>query len=118
MLQDEVGVLQLEIPKQTLVTKLLSMKTLGAAIEVIAGILIVLFLARPFMINIKLLSVSAGIPSFYIMFTMIPLSKNLKNTLSTRFCRGKDKKKISSNTFSEVSLAITTHYLGNPLHYI
>ncbi|KAL1219240.1 Sodium/calcium exchanger NCL2 [Cardamine amara subsp. amara] len=108
---DEVGVLQLQAPKETLLTKLLSMKTLGAAIEVILGILIVIFLAKPFMMNIELLSVSAGIPSFYIVFTMIPLPKNLKNTLSTRFCRGKDKKIISSNTFSEIYKDVTMNNL-------
>ncbi|KFK23895.1 hypothetical protein AALP_AAs69390U000300 [Arabis alpina] len=109
--QNEEGVLKMEIPKRTLVTKLLSVKTLGAAIEVIVGILIVLFLAKPFMLNIELLSISAGIPSFYIVFTMIPLGRNLKNTLSTRFCRGKDKKRISSNTFSEIYKDVTMNNL-------
>lgn len=110
VLQEENGVLKLEIkPKKTLVTKLLSMETLIATTEVIVGILIVLFLAKPFMLNIQLLSISAGIPSFYIVFAMIPFARNLKNTLSTRFCRGKDKKRVSSNTFSEVSLTITIH---------
>lgn len=109
MLQEEDGVLKLEMPKQRLVTKLLSMETLGAAIEVVVGILIVLFLAKPFMMNIELLSGSARAPSCYIVFAIIPLARNLKNTLSTRFCRGKDKKRISSNTFSEVSLTITIH---------
>lgn len=94
------------------------MDTLVAAIEVIAGILIVLFLAKPFMMNIQLLSTSAGIPSIYIVFAMVPFARNLKNTLSTRFCRGKDKKRISSNTFSEVSLTITIHYLANTLRWL
>ncbi|CAH2059493.1 unnamed protein product [Thlaspi arvense] len=109
--EEEDGVLKLEVPKQTLVTKLLSMETLGAATEVIAGILIVLFLAKPFMMNIELLSLSAGIPSFYIVFAMITLARNLKNTLSARFCRGKDKKIISSDTFSEIYKDVTMNNL-------
>ncbi|CAH8264666.1 unnamed protein product [Arabidopsis lyrata] len=108
---EEHGVLKMEIPKKTLVNKLLSMDTLVAAIEVIAGILIVLFLAKPFMMNIQLLSTSAGIPSIYIVFAMVPFARNLKNTLSTRFCRGKDKKRISSNTFSEIYKDVTMNNL-------
>uniref|UniRef100_A0A1J3EW99 EF-hand domain-containing protein n=1 Tax=Noccaea caerulescens TaxID=107243 RepID=A0A1J3EW99_NOCCA len=108
---EEDGVLKLEMPKQRLVTKLLSMETLGAATEVVVGILIVLFLAKPFMMNIELLSVSAGVPSFYIAFAIIPLARNLKNTLSTRFCRGKDKKRISSSTFSEIYKDVTMNNL-------
>ncbi|KAG7569088.1 EF-hand domain pair [Arabidopsis thaliana x Arabidopsis arenosa] len=108
---EEHGVLKMEIPKKTLVNKLLSMGTLVAAIEVIAGILIVLFLAKPFMMNIQLLSISAGIPSIYIVFAMVPFARNLKNTLSTRFCRGKDKKRISSNTFSEIYKDVTMNNL-------
>ncbi|KAF8108873.1 hypothetical protein N665_0104s0184 [Sinapis alba] len=108
---EEKGVLKMEEPPQTLVDKLLSMETLGAVTEVIIGILIVLFLAKPFMMNIELLSVSAGIPSFYIVFVMIPLARNLKNTLSARFCRPKDKEKISSHTFSEIYKDITMNNL-------
>ncbi|KAG2308976.1 hypothetical protein Bca52824_028724 [Brassica carinata] len=108
---EEKGVLKMEVPPQTLVTKLLSMETLGAATQVIIGILIVLFLAKPFMMNIELLSTSAGIPSFYIVFVMIPLARNLKNTLSARFCRPKDKAKISSHTFSEIYKDITMNNL-------
>ncbi|CAL9235466.1 unnamed protein product [Arabidopsis halleri] len=108
---EEHGVLKMELPKKTLVNKLLSMDTLVAATEVIAGILIVLFLAKPFMMNIQLLSISAGIPSIYIVFAMVPFARNLKNTLSTRFCRGKDKKRISSNTFSEIYKDVTMNNL-------
>lgn len=101
--QEVKGTLKMKTPSQKLVTKFLYMETLGAAIKVIVGILIVLFLAKPFMMNIELLSVSAGVPSFYIVFVIIPLARNLKNTLSARFCHPKDKEKISIHTFSEVS---------------
>ncbi|CAH8365714.1 unnamed protein product [Eruca vesicaria subsp. sativa] len=96
------GVLKVKVPKKTIVTKFFSTETFGAATEVVIGILIVIFLAKPFMMNIELLSVSAGIPSFYIVFVMIPLSRNLKNTLSMRFCRPKDKRRVSSSTFAEI----------------
>ncbi|CAH8365629.1 unnamed protein product [Eruca vesicaria subsp. sativa] len=109
---EKKGVLEMqEPPQQSFFTKILYMETLGAAIEVIIGILIVLFLAKPFMMNIELLSVSAGVPSFYTVFVMIPLARNLKNTLSTRFSRPKDKKKISSHTFSEIYKDITMNNL-------
>ncbi|KAJ4903566.1 Calcium-binding EF-hand family protein [Raphanus sativus] len=108
---EKKGVLKMEEPPQTIVDKLLSLETLGAATEVIIGILIVLFLAKPFMMNIELLSVSAGVPSFYVVFVMIPLARNLKNTLSTRFCHPKDKKKISSHTFYEIYKDITMNNL-------
>lgn len=101
---DEAGVLKLEMPKQTLVCKLLSLRTLRAVIKVVGGMMIVLFLAKPFMMNIGLLSVSAGVPSFYSVFAVIPLVRNLKNTLSAHFCRKKDKARIASEKFSEVSL--------------
>lgn len=102
-LQEEKGTLKMETPPQSLVTKFFSLETLEAAMKVIIGILIVVFLAKPFMMNIELLSISAGVPSFYIVFVMIPLARNLKNTLSARFCRPKDKEKVSLHTFSEVS---------------
>ncbi|KAF8108872.1 hypothetical protein N665_0104s0183 [Sinapis alba] len=108
---EEKGVLKVKVPKQTVVAKFLSMETFGAATEVVIGILIVIFLAKPFMMNIELLSVSAGIPSFYIVFVMIPLSRNLKNILSTRFCRPKDKIRVSSNTFAEIYKDITMNNL-------
>lgn len=101
---EEAGVLKLEMPKQTLVAKLLSLRTLKAVLKVIGGMLMVLFLAKPFMININLLSVTAGVPSFYAVFAVIPLVRNLKNTLSAHFCRKKDKARIASEKFSEVSL--------------
>ncbi|KAL0774927.1 hypothetical protein Bca101_040079 [Brassica carinata] len=65
----------------------------------------------PFMMNIELLSISAGVPSFYIVFVMIPLARNLKNTLSARFCRPKDKEKVSLHTFSEIYKDITMNNL-------
>ncbi|RID66964.1 hypothetical protein BRARA_D02071 [Brassica rapa] len=105
------GTLKMKTPSQKLVTKFLYMETLGAAIKVIVGILIVLFLAKPFMMNIELLSVSAGVPSFYIVFVIIPLARNLKNTLSARFCHPKDKEKISIHTFSEIYKDITMNNL-------
>nr|AAB67620.1 unknown protein [Arabidopsis thaliana] len=105
---EEAGVLKLEMPKQTLVAKFLSMSTLRAVTKVIGGMLIVVFLAKPFMVNIGLLSVSAGVPSFYSVFAVIPLVRNLKNTLSAHFCRKKDKARIASEKFSEVSLLSTT----------
>ncbi|KAH0932637.1 hypothetical protein HID58_009754 [Brassica napus] len=67
---EEAGVLKLEMPKQTLVAKLLSLRTLKAVLKVIGGMLMVLFLAKPFMININLLSVTAGVPSFYAVFAI------------------------------------------------
>lgn len=103
LLQEEDGVLKIEQPKERLIVKLLSKRTMKACIEVTIGILIVIFLAMPFMMNIELLSVSAGVPSFYIVFVAIPLARNLKNALSAHFCRKKDKARITSDTFSEVS---------------
>lgn len=100
---EESSVLKLEMPKQTLVAKLLSLRTLRAVTKVVGGMLMVLFLAKPFMININLLSVTAGVPSFYSIFAVIPLVRNLKNTLSAHFCRKKDKARIASEQFSEVS---------------
>lgn len=100
---EEAGVLKLEMPKQTLVAKLLSLRTLKAVLKVIGGMLMVLFLAKPFMMNINSLSAAAGVPSFYSIFVVIPLVRNLKNTLSAHFCRKKDKARIASEKFSEVN---------------
>ncbi|CAH2059495.1 unnamed protein product [Thlaspi arvense] len=108
---EEAGVLKLEMPKQTLVAKLLSMRTLRAVTKVVGGMLMVLFLAKPFMINIGLLSVSAGVPSFYSVFAVIPLVRNLKNTLSAHFCRKKDKARIASEKFSEIYRDVTMNNL-------
>jgi hypothetical protein len=108
---EEAGVLKLEMPKQTLVAKFLSMSTLRAVTKVIGGMLIVVFLAKPFMVNIGLLSVSAGVPSFYSVFAVIPLVRNLKNTLSAHFCRKKDKARIASEKFSEIYRDVTMNNL-------
>lgn len=99
-----------QLLKGCLFTKLLTKRTLKAVIEVIIGITIVSFLAMPFMMNIELLSVSAGVPSFYVVFAVIPLARNLKNALSAHFCRKKEKAKITSDTFSEVSFLETHVY--------
>lgn len=112
---EEAGVLKLEMPKQTLIAKFLSMRTLRAVIKVVGGMLIVVFLAKPFMVNIGLLSVSAGVPSFYSVFAVIPLVRNLKNTLSAHFCRKKDKARIASEKFSEVSL-LSYHTFFTTIH--
>ncbi|KAL1219238.1 Sodium/calcium exchanger NCL [Cardamine amara subsp. amara] len=108
---DEGGVLKLEMPKQSLVAKFLSMRTFRAVTKVIGGMLIVVFLAKPFMVNIGLLSISAGVPSFYSVFAVIPLVRNLKNTLSAHFCRKKDKAKIASEKFSEIYRDVTMNNL-------
>ncbi|KAJ4907123.1 Calcium-binding EF-hand family protein [Raphanus sativus] len=108
---EESSVLKLEMPKQTLVAKLLSLRTLRAVIKVVGGMLMVLFLAKPFMININLLSVTAGVPSFYSIFAVIPLVRNLKNTLSAHFCRKKDKARIASEKFSEIYKDVTMNNL-------
>ncbi|KAG2332728.1 hypothetical protein Bca4012_017657 [Brassica carinata] len=108
---EEAGVLKLEMPKQTLVAKLLSLRTLSAVLKVIGGMLMVLFLAKPFMMNINLLSVTAGVPSFYSVFAVIPLIRNLKNTLSAHFCRKKDKARIASEKFSEIYRDVTMNNL-------
>uniref|UniRef100_A0A1J3HYI9 Putative calcium-binding protein CML34 n=1 Tax=Noccaea caerulescens TaxID=107243 RepID=A0A1J3HYI9_NOCCA len=108
---DEAGVLKLEMPKQTLVCKFLSLRTLRAVIKVVGGMMIVIFLAKPFMMNIGLLSVSAGVPSFYSVFAVIPLVRNLKNTLSAHFCRKKDKARIASEKFSEIYRDVTMNNL-------
>lgn len=76
--------------------------TLIATIKVITGIIIVAFLAKPFMMNIALLSTSAGIPSFYVAFAVIPLARNLKNALSLHFCATREKQEAASLTFSQV----------------
>lgn len=104
--------MRMEQPKESLVAKLLSQRTMRATIEVIVGILIVLFLATPFMANIELLSKSAGVPSFYVVFVVIPLARNLRNALSAHFCRKKDKARVTSDTFSEVSF-IQTPFIIN-----
>ncbi|KAL1212797.1 Sodium/calcium exchanger NCL [Cardamine amara subsp. amara] len=105
------GVLKIEKSKEKLIVKLLSKRTMKACIEVTIGILSVLFLARPFMMNIELLSISAGVPSFYIVFAAIPLARNLKNALSAHFCRKIDKARITSDTFSEIYRDITMNNL-------
>ncbi|CAL9216607.1 unnamed protein product, partial [Arabidopsis halleri] len=69
-----------------------------ASIKVIAGILIVVFLAKPFKMNISLLSASAGIPSFYVALAVIPLARNLKNALSLHFCAKREKQEAASVT--------------------
>ncbi|CAH8353520.1 unnamed protein product [Eruca vesicaria subsp. sativa] len=107
----EDSVLKMEQPKESLVAKLLSQRTMRASIEVIIGILIVLFLATPFMMNIELLSESAGVPSFYVVFVVIPLARNLKNALSAHFCRKKDKARVTSDTFSEIYKDVTMNNL-------
>ncbi|KAF8056204.1 hypothetical protein N665_1275s0015 [Sinapis alba] len=107
----EDRVLKMEQPKESLVAKLLSQRTMRATIEVIVGILIVLFLATPFMMNIELLSKSAGVPSFYVVFVVIPLARNLRNALSAHFCRKKDKARVTSDTFSEIYKDVTMNNL-------
>ncbi|WZZ59212.1 hypothetical protein YC2023_059319 [Brassica napus] len=107
----EDRVLRMEQPKESLVAKLLSQRTMRATIEVIVGILIVLFLATPFMANIELLSKSAGVPSFYVVFVVIPLARNLRNALTAHFCRKKDKARVTSDTFSEIYKDVTMNNL-------
>ncbi|KAF3610225.1 hypothetical protein DY000_02047295 [Brassica cretica] len=107
----EDRVLKMEQPKESLVAKLLSQRTMRATIEVIVGILIVLFLATPFMANIELLSKSAGVPSFYVVFVVIPLARNLRNALTAHFCRKKDKARVTSDTFSEIYKDVTMNNL-------
>ncbi|XP_018470523.2 sodium/calcium exchanger NCL isoform X2 [Raphanus sativus] len=109
--RSEDRVLKMEQPKESLVAKLLSQRTMRATIEVILGILIVLFLATPFMMNIELLSKSAGVPSFYVVFVVIPLARNLRNALSAHFCRKKDKARVTSDTFSEIYKDVTMNNL-------
>ncbi|CAH8253816.1 unnamed protein product [Arabidopsis lyrata] len=108
---EDDGVLKVEQLRGCLFTKLLTKRTLKAVIEVTIGITIVSFLAMPFMMNIELLSVSAGIPSFYVVFAVIPLARNLKNALSAHFCRKKDKARITSDTFSEIYRDVTLNNL-------
>nr|BAF00582.1 hypothetical protein [Arabidopsis thaliana] len=109
---EDDGVLKVEqLLKGCLFTKLLTKRTLKAVIEVIIGITIVSFLGMPFMMNIELLSVSAGVPSFYVVFAVIPLARNLKNALSAHFCRKKEKAKITSDTFSEIYRDVTLNNL-------
>ncbi|ESQ33974.1 hypothetical protein EUTSA_v10009350mg [Eutrema salsugineum] len=96
-LQEAVGVLKVEQPKESLFVKFFSKRTMRASTEVIVGIVSVMFLARPFMMNIEILSVSAGFPSFYVVFAVIPLVRNLKKALSAHFCRKKDKARITSD---------------------
>ncbi|CAA7028721.1 unnamed protein product [Microthlaspi erraticum] len=109
--REEDRVVKMELPNECLVVKLLSKRTLRASIEVIVGMLIVIFLAMPFMMNIERLSVSAGVPSFYVVFAVIPLARNLKNALSAHFCRKKDKARITSDTFSEIYKDVTMNNL-------
>ncbi|XP_023632908.1 sodium/calcium exchanger NCL2 [Capsella rubella] len=85
--------------------------TLIATVKVITGILIVVFLAKPFMMNISLLSASAGIPSFDVAFAVIPLSRNLKNALSLHFCVKKEKQEAASLTFSQIYRDVTLNNL-------
>ncbi|XP_019094907.1 PREDICTED: uncharacterized protein LOC104757228 [Camelina sativa] len=107
----EIGVLKVKQAKESFFAKFFSKRTLKASTEVIVGIMIVMFLARPFMMNIEILSVSAGVPSFYVVFAVIPLVRNLKNALSAHFCRKKDKARITSDTFSEIYSDVTMNNL-------
>ncbi|KFK44727.1 hypothetical protein AALP_AA1G295000 [Arabis alpina] len=104
-------VLKVEEPKESLLFMFFSNKTLRAYGEVILGIGILMFLARPFMTNIELLSESAGVPSFYVVFAVIPLVRNLKSALSAHFCRNKDKARITSDTFAEIYSDVTMNNL-------
>ncbi|KFK44728.1 hypothetical protein AALP_AA1G295100 [Arabis alpina] len=108
---EEEEVLKMEPPKECLLRKLLTKRALRAVLEVILGMLIVIFLAMPFMMNIELLSVSAGVPSFYVVFVVIPLARNLKNALSAHFCRKKDKKRVTSDKFLEIYKEVTMNNL-------
>ncbi|VVA92915.1 unnamed protein product [Arabis nemorensis] len=108
---EEDEVLKMEQPKECLLRKLLTKRALRAVLEVILGMLIVIFLAMPFMMNIELLSVSAGVPSFYVVFVVIPLARNLKNALSAHFCRKRDKKRVTSDKFSEIYSDVTMNNL-------
>ncbi|XP_023646030.1 sodium/calcium exchanger NCL isoform X1 [Capsella rubella] len=110
-LQEDDRVLKMEILNECVFTKLLTKRTLKAVTEVIIGILIVSFLAMPFMMNIELLSVSAGVPSFYVVFAVIPLARNLKNALSAHFCRKKDQARITSDKFFEIYRDVTLNNL-------
>ncbi|XP_019097647.1 PREDICTED: uncharacterized protein LOC104776935 [Camelina sativa] len=110
--QDEdEAVLKMVKTNECLFTKLLTKRTFKAVTEVIIGILIVSFLAKPFMMNIELLSVSAGVPSFYVVFAVIPLARNLKNALSAHFCRKKDQARITSDIFSDIYRDVTLNNL-------
>ncbi|XP_010478257.1 PREDICTED: uncharacterized protein LOC104757229 [Camelina sativa] len=108
---EDEAVLKMVQTNECLFTKLLTKRTFKAVIEVIIGILIVSFLAMPFMMNIELLSVSAGVPSFYVVFAVIPLARNLKNALSAHFCRKKDQARITSDIFSEIYRDVTLNNL-------
>ncbi|XP_010460672.1 PREDICTED: uncharacterized protein LOC104741492 [Camelina sativa] len=108
---EDEAVLKMVQTNECLFTKLLTKRTFKAVTEVIIGILIVSFLAMPFMMNIELLSVSAGVPSFYVVFAVIPLARNLKNALSAHFCRKKDQARITSDIFSEIYRDVTLNNL-------
>ncbi|KAL1212798.1 Sodium/calcium exchanger NCL [Cardamine amara subsp. amara] len=63
------------------------------------------------MMNIVVLSTSAGIPSFYVAFAVIPLARNLKNALSLHFCATREKQEAASLTFSQIYRDVTMNNL-------
>ncbi|KAA8535254.1 hypothetical protein F0562_030257 [Nyssa sinensis] len=83
-------------------TEKLSWALIHSVFQVILGIAIVTFLAKPLIFNIQSLSQAVGIPTIFISFVIIPLAMNSRMVVSAIFPASQKSLKTASLTFSEI----------------
>ena len=103
----------------TQVDKSLSARAFAVTLLVL-GIAILVLLAEPLIQSVQKFSVSAGIPSFYVAFVLVPLATNARTAISAiravsqkkqmPFKKGHNKQATDSLIFSEVWLHPSFYY--------
>lgn len=73
-----------------------------SVLQVLLGIAILTFCAKPLVISIEDLSNAMGIPSFLIPFVMVPLALNARMAIAAIFPASQKSSKTASLTFSEI----------------
>ncbi|PHT82794.1 hypothetical protein T459_11237 [Capsicum annuum] len=99
----EVEKLVYEVEKDGKINyKLLTWAFNKSIFEVILGIAMLTFCAKPLVKSIENLSEAIGMPSFLIPFVIVPLALNARMALAAIFPASQKSSKTSSLTFSEI----------------
>ncbi|KAM3239282.1 hypothetical protein P3L10_014316 [Capsicum annuum] len=99
----EVEKLVYEVEKDGKINyKLLTWAFNKSIFEVILGIAMLTFCAKPLVKSIEKLSEAIGTPSFLIPFVIVPLALNARMALAAIFPASQKSSKTSSLTFSEI----------------
>ncbi|KAM3394077.1 hypothetical protein P3S68_003078 [Capsicum galapagoense] len=99
----EVEKLVYEVEKDGKINyKLLTWAFNKSIFEVILGIAMLTFCAKPLVKSIEKLSEAIGMPSFLIPFVIVPLALNARMALAAIFPASQKSSKTSSLTFSEI----------------